>query len=289
MTPWEIRQEALLLIRAMAGDRADRYVGEILLPALCRAVRLSSHSLPSLRECLNDPFSSLEVLFGHYAFSRRGKDRYELSSLAVEALHRTARNLPFDDFLREPDASILWENFVAVCQEKNKKPLEQLNRGVIAGLAELAQEIRRVGGNGSVAHWVYTTTIRTDRIEPQFMRMVDIRGVGPKLCSLFIRDMVYLYNLEDQIDHVDRLYVQPVDKHIRSIAHYIIDELGDEDAADWVLAGKIAKYTRRAGVSGIRFNMGTTYFGMREAPSPAIFQSAIDRIIHGDRRAGVEA
>lgn len=287
MTQWEIRQEALVLIRAMAGDRADRYVGEILLPTLSRAVRLNSYSLPSLRECLNSPFSSLEVLFGHYAFSRRGKDRFELSSLAVEALHRTSKALPFEEFLREPDASFLWENFVAVCQEKGKKPLEQLNRGVIQGLAELAQEIKRLGGNGSIAHWVYTTTIRTDRIEPQFMRMVDIRGVGPKLCSLFIRDMVFLYNLEDQIDHVDRLYVQPVDKHIRAIASYIIDELGDEDAADWVLAGKIAKYTRRAGVSGIRFNMGTTYLGMREAPNPAFFDDAIQRIISGDRPVGV--
>jgi hypothetical protein len=118
----------------------------------------------------------------------------------------------------------------------------------------------------------------TDRIEPQFLRLVDIRNVGPKLSSLLMRDVTFLYGLEDQIDPVDRLYVQPIDKWIRLIAPYVCDDPGIEDAADWVLAGKISKYTRRAGVSGVRFNMGATFFGAREVRSMEEFPYAIEEM-----------
>jgi hypothetical protein len=279
MPTTDISSDALTLMRAMAGDRADRYIGEILLPSLHKATRSASPNLRDIREQLTNPYRCLEAIFSHYAFSRRGKDKVELSELAVEALHRTCRESAVETFLQQPDATLLWEVYVEVCQERRRKPMEQLNRGVLSGIAELAQEIYRLDGIGSISGWIVQGVMQCDRLEPQFLRLVDIRNVGPKLSSLLMRDVVFMYNLEDQIDPVDRLYVQPIDKWMRLIAPYISDEEGIEDAADWVLAGKISKYTRRAGLSGIQFNMGTTYFGAREVRSPEEFDYAVESLV----------
>jgi hypothetical protein len=269
---------AQALLRALSGPVAERCLQESLLPNLRRGLRTDNNEPESLREAFGDPYRCLQCLFGHYAFSRRGKDRAELGELANQALQRTVRPEAFEQFLRQPDATLLWESYLQVCEERRKKPMEQLNRGVIAGLAELAQEIYRLDGLGSIAEWVVAGIVKTGHIEPQFLRMVDVRGVGPKLTSLFLRDIVFLYGLEERIDHADRLYVQPVDKWIRLLAPHVIDEPEIGEAADWILAGKIAKYCRHAGVSGIRFNMGASFFGGREIREPSLLQAALQTL-----------
>lgn len=277
----EMRPESIALFRAMSGPKAEHYLGEILVPSLCRACH-AQHSIESLIERLQDPYHCLEAVFAHYAFARRGKDRLELSEIAIAALHRTTRGDQIGDFLALEDAESLWESFVDVCRERGRKPMEQLNIGVIAGMAELAQEIYRLDGSGSIAGWIVKGVEQTGRIEPQFLRMVDVRGIGPKITSLFLRDIILLFNLESAIDHSDRLYVQPIDKWIRAIAPYVIDEPNADNLADWILAGKLSKYARKAGVSGVRFNMGTTWFGMREIRAPEFFESGIRQIVRAD-------
>ena len=262
----------------MSGERADYYVGEMLVPALARACR-SHHEIESICNRLMGPYRCLEAVYSHYAFARRGRDRFELSEIAVEALHRTSSEDDFGQFLGLSNAETLWGAFVAVCQEKGRKPMEQLNGGVVAGMAELAQEVYQIDGAGSIAAWVQKGVLQTGRIEPQFLRMVDVRGIGPKITSLFLRDLVFLFQLEEEIDHADRLYVQPIDKWIRMIAPYVIDEPNADDLADWILAGKLSKYARRAEVSGIGFNMGTTWFGMREVRAPEFFDSAVRHVV----------
>jgi hypothetical protein len=275
----ELRPENLAIIRAMSGPRADSYVDEVLIPSLARASR-AMHSLEAIRDQLSKPYRCLEAVFSHYAFARRGRDRFDLSEMAVLALHRISSEEDFGQFLALDNAVSLWEAFVEICQERKRKPMEQLNSGVIAGMAELAQEIYVLDGTGSIAAWIAKGIRQTGRVEPQFLRMVDVRGVGPKITSLILRDAVYIYGLEELVDHADRLYIQPVDKWIRMIAPYVIDEPNADDLADWILAGKLAKYTRRAAASGIRFNMGATWFGMREVRAQEFFDSSVRHLVH---------
>ena len=63
------------------------------------------------------------------------------------------------------------------------------------------------------------------------------------------------------------------------MARHIVPEPGMEKAADWVIAGKVAKYTRRAGVSAIRFNMGATFFGQRRVRDPNRFTDTLARLV----------
>jgi hypothetical protein len=275
----ETSASSIQLVRALAGDRADRYISEFLLQPLQRLLGQGPATIGDVRDAFSDPYLCLRAFYGHYAFSRRGKDRSDLSEAAVRALDDTCKEDGFESFLDEENGNRLWEAFVSICRERNIKPVEQLNRGIIAGLAELAQEIYRLDNVGSIAGWVLKGVLQTDRLEPEFLRIVDIRGVGPKITSLFLRDTVHIYGLESQIDRMDRLYIQPIDKWLRLLAPYVIDEPGSDSPADWVLAGKLAKYARLGGVSGIRFNMGATYFGIREVKVPAMLDQVVRALI----------
>ncbi len=272
-------QDALALIRIMAADRADRYIGEVFCPQLYNSLRAETSSLKDLRAAMLDPYRCVRAFFAHYAFNRRGKDRDELGAMAVLALNRVASPESFPELLREPDGSRIWQAFCEVCVERKRKNSEQLNQGVIAGIVELAQEIYALDGVGNISNWVMQGVMATDRVEPQFLRIVDIRGVGPKTTSMFLRDICFLLNLEDQIDPQDRLFIQPIDRWTRQVAEIVVPELQDGQAADWIIAGKLAKYTRRAGVSGIRFNMGTSFFGMREVRDLAMVPRALQGLL----------
>lgn len=268
--PVRILPGARLLMQVMSGERADKYIEDMMLPSLAKATQAFAATKEEVCERLYNPYYCLRAIFGHYAFARRGKDRFDLSELALMGMDATFDETSFPDYLKKNDAVDFWENYKGICHKRRRKAMEQLNRGVIQGLAELAQEVYRIDGVGSIAGWIVAEITRTNQLEPLFLRMVDVRGVGPKLSSVLLRDIVSLYDLEDKIHPQDLLYVQPIDKWLRLIGPYIAEEV-DSKTADWILAGKLVKYTRRANVSGVRFNMGTTYFGMREVKDTARF------------------
>lgn len=261
----------------MAGERAERYISEVWLPALHNASRAEKLTHDDIRDAFSNPYKCIHAFYDNYAFARRGKDRDDLSQMAVQALRRTVSEDTIQDLLEQEDGTAVWESFCRICEERKRKNSEQLNRGLIAGIVELAQEVYRMNPADSIADWVVEGIAQTDRIEQQFLRIVDIRGVGPKTTSTFLRDVVYLYDLEDALDNADRLYIQPIDRWIRLISRHVIPDIDHDRAVDWVIAGKLAKYTRKAGVSGIRFNLGCSFFGAREVREPGRFEEVLQR------------
>lgn len=274
----EIRPEARILMRALAGDPADHYFSQILAPAMGRVSTVSVRSMEDAEALLLDPIGCLQVIFGHYAFLRRGKDRAELSEMSLEALDRACDEESPDAVIAGSSGHSVWTHFETVCAERKRKPMAELNLGVIAGLVELTQEIHRSENGGSIAQWLADAIVRTGRIEPEFMRIVDVRGVGPKFASVFFRDVVHVLDLEQRVENLDQLYLQPIDKWIRLVGEFVLESEDGDRPADWILAGKLSKYARQSGVSGIRVNMGATYKGAREARSPEEFEGILRRL-----------
>lgn len=274
----ELDERDLAILRTISKEWGDAYVKDDLLPSLASAARMPSRKVADIREALSDPFWFLVLFFSNYAFARRGKDRDELAKLAVTAVKTCTSPETIQELLAQSDGEALWEAFDSLCRENHRKSSEQLNKGILAGTIELAQEIAQLGQSGSVADWVVEGIQRTGRIEPQFLRIVDIRGMGPKTTSTLLRDLVYIFDLESEIDNIDRLYVQPMDKWVRAIGHEIIPEDVDDRTPDWVLAGKISKYARRARVSGVKFNMGASHFGTREVRDLTRLERALDEL-----------
>jgi hypothetical protein len=278
----DVSREVAIVVREISERYGPLYAQELLLPRLLQHLPASERSEEAARAMLCDPIGCLRGIFSEYAFARRGKERHDLASMAVEALKRT---VAVTDILREDDAVILWRAFEEVCLERGRKPMEQLNRGVVQGLAELAQEISAHGVSGSIALWIVDAARNNGRIENQFMRMVDVRGVGPKLSSLILRDVVYLFNLEDRIEPMDRLYFQPVDRWSRVIAEFVVEDY--DDPADWILAGKLSKIARKSGTKGCMFNMGVTYYGTRVVHTPDEFASGLVAMVQQQPMRGI--
>ncbi|MEA2553240.1 MAG: hypothetical protein QOJ65_1416 [Fimbriimonadaceae bacterium] len=270
----EVSREVAIVVREIAERYGPVYVEELLLPRLLQHLAPADRSEEEARATLCDPVGCLRAIFTEYAFARRGKDRHDLATMAVEALRRATQ---VTDLFSQPDGVLLWHAFQEVCLERGKKPMEQLNRGVVQGIAELAQEIHFEGGSGSIALWIVDAARKTGRIENQFMRIVDVRGAGPKLSSLLLRDIVYLFNLEDRIEPMDRLYFQPIDRWTRVIAEFVVQDY--DDPADWILAGKLSKIARKSGAKGTLFNMGVAYYGTRVVHSDEAFQAGLAAMV----------
>lgn len=288
----DLPPEARRLLRALAGDPADSYLHQLTGVHLSRAWSLPVPSLSDARAGLLESRKCLQAMLGHYAFLRRGRDRQELGALALAALDEAERSADVP-IIERSDGRSVWHCFEGLCDAAGRKPLRELNYGAVVGLVELAQEIHRQDGVGSIAQWIGDAAVRTGRIEAEFDRIVDIRGVGPKFASVFLRDVACLLDIEDTIAPVDRLYLQPIDKWVRLASPVILDagsggqgaapnrDVGDgsgESRPDWVLAGKLSKHARIAGVQGTRLNMGLSWLGMREGKSPQGFTHHLRRL-----------
>lgn len=287
--PQPLDQATLTLYQLLAGEFADAYIDDFLLNHLSRVLGKPVNDLEELADALDDPYYCLRAFYGHYAFARRGKDRDDLAQSALAALKAIRQDDSLDKALQADHGAGLWTEFESACTERKRKPNETQNRGLLQGMLELAQEIYRLDGVGSISNWACEGVEKTGRIENQFMRIVDIRGVGPKSTATFLRDVVLTYDVEQVLDAADKIYIQPVDRWLRLVMPHAVPEPDLAEAADWIVAGKIGKYARRARVSSIRFSMGVTYFGQKHVREPQRFESELRALLNGQRKAVAES
>ncbi|MBX3095985.1 MAG: hypothetical protein KF812_03910 [Fimbriimonadaceae bacterium] len=254
----ELTPEDRKILRYLALHYGAEFARRRVVAPQIRILQLDEES--KLREDLLLARPSLKVFFSQYAFGRRGKERDSL----VPCMMRTIDQFDVESARSQRSGEPLWEAFLAMAEERNVRPNENQNRGVIQGMLELVQEIYRIDGVGSIAGWVVNGVLKTGQLEPQFMRLVDIRGLGPKNTSTYLRDLSYLFELNDLIRPAHRIHALTVDRWLRGLAPYIFPEEGLEKAVDWVLAGKAQKYARRAGVIPSLLTMGVTGFGQSQ-------------------------
>jgi hypothetical protein len=247
----------------LAGAPAERFLAEILSHGL-GGVR-GTWNAEEIAERLDDPASCLRVVYSRYAFSRRGKDRKALAEMAVAAFDSA---LGDGADLGKISLDAVWQHYCDACESSGRKPSPDLNRGVVIGLAGLAQAIARETGL-SLAGYAASAAHEGGRLEPVFFGIVELRGVGPKVAATMLRDWIYAYGVEARVAHRDTIYLQPIDRWTRLAAPYLLEEMGADGFPDWILAGKLGKAARNAGVSGIRMNMGISWLGMEASASQA--------------------
>lgn len=276
--PQEIAPEHRLLAEKLAGKWADLYVRELLFPALTSAGGAPVSNFKEATDVLDDHYASLALFFQNYAFSRRGKERVELASSACDALDLLADERGIEQVLLATDGKALWDRFCAICDERRIKNSEQLNLGPIAGVLELAQELYQAKPAHSISSWIHASINQSGRVEDPFLRLVDVRGVGPKNASTFVRDVVISYDIENRVHNADKLYLHPIDRWIRRFAALLIPEHCSGKVIDWVVAGKLSKFCRIAGVCGTKFNVGASYFGQQIVRQPDHFDASLSLI-----------
>lgn len=248
---------------SLAGEPAEHFLTELLSHGLGGA--RGTWDAPAIAERLNDPALCLRAIYSRYAFSRRGKDRKALAELAGAALDAVlASGKP----LAEISIDSVWEHYCQGCDAAGRKAAPDLNRGVVLGLAGLAQTVARDKGV-SLARHAANAVREHGRIEPIFFGIVELRGVGPKVAATMLRDWVYAYDAEANVVFRDSIYLQPIDRWTRFTAPYLLEDTNAAEFPDWILAGKLGKAARTAGVSGIRVSMGISWLGLEAASSNA--------------------
>lgn len=273
-----LHADVVTIFETISDKYADLYIKNFICKSYSRILGEEVDE-SSVKEALLDPFLCLSIFYGNYGFSRRRKLRDPLSHAALEALRTVTSREKFSDWLVNGNPDELWDVYLTKVGTDKALTNETHNRGVLQGAAELAQDFLDEGGTGSLAGWIAQQLIATRELEESFNRIVDIRGVGPKGAATFLRDVIVIFDLADRLVPKDRIYVQPVDRWIRLIAGTVVPEEGITDAADWIVAGKVNKYARIAGVDGLRFNMGTTYFGQKKVRVPERYEAEIAKLI----------
>ncbi len=108
--------------------------------------------------------------------------------------------------------------------------------------------------------------IQNNQIPKLFNSFDDIRSVGVKTASFFIRDTVAFYGLETPTFVYDK-YTQPIDTWVRQVCK----KLNIVAKNDNLLVDKIVQACKVAGVSPISFHQGCWYLGSHSLE--LIFQS----------------
>src|SRR2546423_327388 len=104
----DVSREVAIVVREIADRYGPLYVQELLLPRLLQHLPVAERCEESARALLCDPTGCLRGIFAEYAFARRGKERHDLASIAVESLKRATEDR---DLLEQEDAVFMWEAF----------------------------------------------------------------------------------------------------------------------------------------------------------------------------------
>lgn len=265
------------MLRSLNGIPANQYANEVLIPSLVEILGIGNPTIEAIRESLKNPLQSFKATLAYYGVVRRGTDRKLLSSMMLAAIARTLENSPIEDFFLSQDSEALWLSFLEVCEERKRKPLEQMNKPFLEGVCQLCFELFEKTQHGSIFRWIHDEVLKTHRVEHIFNRLVDIRTFGPKTASHILRDAVFLYELEPFIVLKDRLYLLPINNAIRVVAEMVLPE-EVAHLADWILAGKMSRAIRRAGASIVRVSMGATYIAMHAHETSRSIEKAMREI-----------
>jgi len=109
--------------------------------------------------------------------------------------------------------------------------------------------------------------LREHDLESLFKHLKEIKGVGSKIASLYLRDMLVLYDdslpsnkkFLDKLSDKQILLVYPIDTWVNKISKKLLDEKGNKT----IIAEKLIEECRKLGVSPIYVNHGIWYLGAR--------------------------
>jgi len=101
--------------------------------------------------------------------------------------------------------------------------------------------------------------VNEGRVAEIYEQLHCLRGVGPKIASLFLRDVVLIWGNENSLQSTDYVYVFPIDTWVRQVLQALDRQFSGGSDED--LAEKAIKACLKNHVSPISFNIGAWYIG----------------------------
>lgn len=198
--------------------------------------------------CLNNSYEALKFLFAK-SFYRGRRD--EISKKFQNRTIKVLDGYYHAGLIKEIDGeeleSSLKENLV-----NNHKDRQM----VMAAIKFILQ----ITNHNIVAYSI--DMIRNRRTEDIYNQLVDLPQIGPKLASLFLRDIVLVYDLKGFLTIDTEKYMQPVDTWVRQVAE-ALKVIGKDDKDPITVSEKIVNQCNNHSVCPLLFNAGAWYVGAR--------------------------
>jgi len=97
--------------------------------------------------------------------------------------------------------------------------------------------------------------------------------LGRKVSAFYLRDLVWLADLEEQIPLMDRMFIQPVDIWVRRLARLLWPKYNTDRLDDLLVARKLSSECHRYQVSDVALNQGAWYFGSQQVGVASRFRA----------------
>ncbi len=192
----------------------------------------------------------IRFLLRYHAFARAGGEQAGYGSIA----HTAFKELDLTNGEEIPPAE-LWNEFRRRCEHEGIGVNEPLNKGVVTGLAKLANR------RGNIFLWVRNEVDATGELRPVFLEVEDITGIGRKIATFILRDIVWFWDIEDRVEPHDRKYLHPIDRWVSRVALNLWPEL--EGLGRSEIAQNLGQECTDHGISNAEFNQGAWYLGAR--------------------------
>lgn len=143
-----------------------------------------------------------------YAFERQGRSPH-YSTSAVESVSQYSEKHPNQSF--EYD---IWNNFLRIGHyDDNGKGTNKKNNPLCPANDKYSSATQLVASlnvyDFNIVKWA-SSLAKNGEIKFAWDKLVNIRGIGKKIASLFLRDVVYAFQIdEDKIG--GKIYLQPID------------------------------------------------------------------------------
>jgi len=208
-------------------------------------------------------------------FARAGGEQAGYGDIAVNALRNCVSSA--GDYktliLKENADQIVWTEFERFCMRKNRGINKRLNEGVVKGFVSLVKEFPKFDNNP----FRYLAQKMENSMTEAFLTLRNIKGIGDKIATFLLRDIVCILNLETKVPIEHRIFLQPVDRWVKETALILWEDLM-ERVPSWVIALQIVDKCKEFGVSGVRFNQGAWKYGTKEVGEVKNLRSKLETL-----------
>lgn len=240
---------------------------------LVKIVRIVSglsllYHYPPSHSLVDDWRTAYEWFLRDFAFVRAGASP-AYSNCAVEALHAYDRDFPKDDFEQK-----IWLDFLSTGGfAPNGKGANTRNNPLLPNkesfsISRLVSSLVEYEFN--IVRWA-SSLISSDNAKTAWLELNKIRGIGPKIAAMYLRDVVCLLDL-DEGKITDQLYLQPIDIWTRRGAQSLAESMPRFPKTDWDCAEVLVEASRLAGVKATRTNIGLWLLGSQLAGNAEKFR-----------------
>jgi len=232
----------------------------------------------------SDDFDALALFLDGYGFARQGA-RPDFNHAAVDVVKALRNQGQMLTDQSTPQKA--WDMFRSCLQGQRLNPAnsplcplgtsyERKTGHSSTGGYSILEFLRQIEESNLPPNIVTLSkySIQEDRVKLCHTKIGEINGIGPKIASLFLRDVA---TLSAVFPCKDRSLLQPVDVWIQRISsHLFQSELSKE-----ITAGFIVKQAIESDVSPEAVNEGMWYFGSEIAGSEYRMSRALDDLGYG--------